>query len=148
MSRSVGWIVLAGLVVLAAAAATLALRFGLWADGEPGPGLFPLVACGLIAAAGCAVALEGAHPAETDKAQESTPTPGRLIATMAVMVAWPFLLQPLGYALASGFALIVLLHVGGVGWMANLAVAGAAVAGSHLLFVTLLEVPLPGAEWF
>ncbi len=147
MSRAVGSAVLAGLSVLAASAAVLALRYGLWEDGEPGPGLFPLVACGLIAAAGCAVALELRGPAPAQVEEESIPTPGRLMATMAIMSAWPLLLQPLGYGLATGLALVALLLSGGVGWMASLVISGIAVGGSHLLFVTLLEVPLPGAWW-
>jgi len=151
VNRAVGWAVLACLLVLATAAGVPAWRYGLWDDGEPGPGLFPLIACGLIAMAGVAVAVELlAPPTAAAMAQaeaESTPTPVRLAATMGIVLAWPFLLQPLGYAVASGLALVALLLSGGVGALASLAIAGAAVGGSHLLFVTLLEVPLPAAWW-
>lgn len=151
MRRFVGRAVLAATLLLAAAAAFRAFRYGLWIDGEPGPGLFPLIACGLMAGATLAVALEarrGAPAAAPAGEEDGTPTPGRLIATMAIVLAWGLLLQPLGYAVASGSALLALMLVGGVGLPASAVIAVAAIAATEVLFVRLLEVPLPSPAWF
>lgn len=151
MSRFVGSAVLGTTLLLAVAAASWALRYGLWLDGEPGPGLFPLVACGLTAAATLAVALEvrrGVPAATPAEDEEATPTPGRLVVTMAIVLAWGVLLQPLGYAVASGLALLALMLVGGVGLPASALIAVAAIAATEMLFVRLLQVPLPSPAWF
>lgn len=149
--RALGWLVLAAILLLAAAASFAALRYGLWLDGEPGPGLFPLLACALIVAGVLAALLEpGGHPvpAEVPPEEEARPTPRRLLATMATVIAWGLLLQPLGYAVSSGLALLILLLAGGVGRGASAAIAAGAVLGTELLFVRLLDVPLPGPAWF
>lgn len=138
-------------MLLAAAAGWRAMQYGLWQDGEPGPGLFPLLACLLAIAATAAVAVElraGAPAAPADEDDESRPTPGRLAATMGIVIAWGLLLQPLGYALSCGIALLALMRAGGVGLPAAAAISLAAVAATELLFVRLLEVPLPRAAWF
>jgi putative tricarboxylic transport membrane protein len=136
------------LLALAAAAARQALGYGLWVDGEPGPGLFPLVACLLIGLGGVPVMAETVRGrAVTPDEEASPPTPLKLAAYVCVLAAWPLLLQPLGYWAASALALFVLLRVGGVGWLGSSAVTAAAVAGSVLLFETLLEVPLPQGRW-
>ncbi|MBA3518508.1 MAG: tripartite tricarboxylate transporter TctB family protein [Rhizobiales bacterium] len=150
MSLRAGWSGLAALFAVALCAVAFALRYGIWVDAGPGPGLFPLIAALLIVIASPAVALELARPvpAQPDTGDEHVGTPGRLLTYMAVALAWPFLLEPLGYAPASAVAVLVLLVAGGVGWIASLAVTAAAVGGSYLLFDTLLEVPLPGSDWF
>jgi putative tricarboxylic transport membrane protein len=148
VSVRAGWAGLAAILAVTFGAAALALRYGVWTDGEPGPGLFPLLACALIAAAAPAVAFELARPLSGEPGtDESTPTPGRLATYLAVVLAWPLLLEPLGYAASSAVALMVLLVGGGVGWMFGIAITAGAVAGSYLLFDTLLEVPLPGPGW-
>lgn len=138
----------AALLVLAAAAAWQALGYGLWVDGEPGPGLFPLIACLLIGLGGGPVAAEVLRgPAVAPEDDVPPPTPFKFAAYIGVLAAWPFLLQPLGYWAASTLALFILLRVGGVGWLGSAAIAAAAVGGSVLLFETLLEVPLPQGRW-
>lgn len=104
-----------------------------------------------MAGATLAVALEarrGAPAAAPAGEEDGTPTPGRLIATMAIVLAWGLLLQPLGYAVASGSALLALMLVGGVGLPASAVIAVAAIAATEVLFVRLLEVPLPSPAWF
>ena len=138
----------AALLGLAAAAAWWALGYGLWVDGEPGPGLFPLIACLLIGLGGLPVMAEVVRGrADGPDEDAPSPTPFKLAAYVGVLAAWPFLLQPLGYWAASTLALFVLLRVGGVGWLGSAAIAAAAVGGSVLLFETLLEVPLPQGRW-
>ncbi|MGK7864890.1 tripartite tricarboxylate transporter TctB family protein [Falsiroseomonas sp. E2-1-a4] len=154
MSRAAGWAVLTVTVVVTAAAAIRSGQYGLWSDGEPGPGLFPLMACCLIGVAAVAVVAELRQPAPIsapalrDADEEGRPTPLRLAATMVIVVAWGLLFQPIGYAAASGLALFALTLVGGVGVPGSLAVAAGAVAATELLFVRMLEVPLPGPSWF
>jgi len=154
LSRAAGWAVLAATLLLATTAAIRSAQYGLWSDGEPGPGLFPLMACVLTAVAAVAVLAELRRPRskltpaadETD--DEGRPTPLRLAATMVIVVAWGLLFEPIGYAAASGVALFALTLVGGVGLPGAVAVAAGAVAATELLFVRMLEVPLPSPSWF
>jgi putative tricarboxylic transport membrane protein len=136
------------LLALAAAAARQALGYGLWVDGEPGPGLFPLVACLLIGLGGVPVMAETVRGRVVATDEEAPPrTPFKLATYVGVLAAWPLLLQPLGYWTASTLAIFVLMRAGGVGWLGSTAVAAASVSGSVLLFETLLEVPLPQGRW-
>jgi hypothetical protein len=146
------WATLAAILLLTTGAAMMALRYGLWLDGEPAPGLFPLLACSLAAAGAMAVAMEMRRHARVPVAaaddEQSRPTPGRLLAAMAVLIAWGLLLKPLGYAASGGLALLALLLTGGVGLGGSVVIAVAAMLGTELLFVRLLEVALPGPAWF
>lgn len=144
------WATLVAIVVVTAVAIARGLQYGVWANAEPGPGLVPLLASLLIMAAAPAVALEMRRPpaAAAETSDESVPTPGTLATYIAVSLAWPLLLEPLGYSAASLLALLVLLLRGGVGWILSIIISVAAVGASYLLFNTLLEVPLPVAVWF
>lgn len=143
------WGGLAALFLVAVAAIVRGVQYGLATEDGPGPGLFPVLS-GLLAGGGCvAVGFEmfRATAAPGEARDGALPTPGRLLGYAAIIVIWPLLLQPLGYALSSGLALLALLRVGGLSWARSLAFAALAVAGSVLLFSTLLEVPLPGPRW-
>lgn len=144
-----GWAMLAAIVAVTMVAAARGLQYGVWANGEPGPGLFPLLAGLLILAAVPAVVMEMRRPAAvaTETGDESFATPGTLATYTAVALAWPLLLEPLGYVGASLPALLVLLLRGGIGWVLSIVIAVGAVGASYLLFDTLLEVPLPAADW-
>ena len=145
---TLAWAGPAALLGLAAVAAWRSLGYGLWVDGEPGPGLFPLLACLLIGLGGMPVLAEAARGRAVAADEEAPPrTPLKLATYVGVLAAWPFLLQPLGYWAASTLAIFVLLRAGGVGWLGSAAVAAASVGGSVLLFETLLEVPLPQGRW-
>lgn len=145
----VSWFMLAAIAVVTAVAVVRGLQYGVWTNAEPGPGLFPLLAGSLIAIAAPAVVLEmrRAPAGEPGPDDESVPTPATLATFIAVALAWPLLLEPLGYVVASLLAMLVLLLRGGVGWKLSAVIAVAAVGASYLLFDTLLEVPLPGANW-
>lgn len=150
MSARVGWAALAAMVAVTAVAVLRSLQFGIWTDGRPGPGLFPLLAGLLLVAAVPAVMIELRRPAPEDAepGDESVLTPGKLATYMAVVMIWPLMLEPLGYTAATLLAMLVLLLRGGVGWLLSIAITIAAVGASAFLFATLLEVPLPAAEWF
>jgi hypothetical protein len=125
VNRIAGWLGLGAIVLVAIPAALPALRYGVFDEDGPGPGLFPLLSIALILAAGLMVALEGAArvaaPAEGAAAEaQGAPTPGRMTA---------------------------LLWIGGVRLLAALAIAAAATLASHGLFVALLDVPLPAFGW-
>lgn len=144
-----GWATLIAIVAVTALAIARGVQYGVWANGEPGPGLFPLLAGLLILVAAPAVVLElrrrpAAAPATKD---ESVPTPATLATYIAVALVWPLLLEPLGYSAASFLALLALLLRGGVGWLLSIIISAAAVGASYLLFDVLLEVPLPAAGW-
>jgi hypothetical protein len=144
-----GWATLAAIVAVTILAVARGLQYGIWANGEPGPGLFPLLASLLIVAAVPAVVLEMRRPAAGAPEMDdvSVPTPATLATYIAVALIWPLLLEPLGYVGASLPALLVLLLRGGIGWMLSTLIAVGAVGASYLLFDTLLEVPLPAADW-
>ena len=144
-----GWATLAAIVTVTVIAATRGLQYGVWANSEPGPGLFPLLASLLIAVAVPAVVLEmRRQPAvEAETEDESVPRPAMLATYIAVALIWPLLLEPLGYVGASLPAMLVLLLRGGVDWKLAIIIAAGAVGASYLLFDTLLEVPLPAADW-
>jgi hypothetical protein len=152
VNRIAGWLGLGAIVLVAIPAALPALRYGVFDEDGPGPGLFPLLSIALILAAGLMVALEGAArvaaPAEGAAAEaQGAPTPGRLAVYVLVLIGWALLLQPLGHLVASSAAMTALLWIGGVRLLAALAIAAAATLASHGLFVALLDVPLPAFGW-
>jgi putative tricarboxylic transport membrane protein len=149
MTNMAHWAGIAALLAVGIVSAARSLTYGIWVDGEPGPGLFPLIASALVVVP-CLIVVLGTALQRKDDAIPviSAPTtPKRLLTYSAVIVTWPLLLQPLGYALASSIALLALLRAGGVGWVLSAAVTVSAVGGSILLFQKLLEVPLPTGGW-
>jgi putative tricarboxylic transport membrane protein len=140
---------LAGLGVILAiilAAGARAWGYGLWLYGEPGPGLFPLVACAVTGAFALVamVALAVAPPVREADPDEGAPTPRRLAIYLATILTWPWLLSPLGFLVSSALAFVVLLRwAEGVRWRTTILLLAGALLASWLLFDRLLGVPLP-----
>ncbi len=152
--RAVAWgdvAALAAILALVAAAGLRSVSYGLWTYGEPGAGLFPLIACavagicGALALAGALAGREVAVVDDGDAAQQDGPVLwGKLVLYGAVVLAWPWLLVPLGFVLSTVIALFVVLRLAeGMGWRMLAVVLAVAVAASWLLFDRLLGVPLP-----
>ena len=140
------------ILALTAAAGQRSLAYGLWSYGEPGPGLFPLLVSG-VAAFFAVLALiatfAGAGPAEAEfdpeSAQQEGPILwGKIALYAGVVLAWPWLMVPLGFVVSTAIALFVVLRLAErMAWGPVAAVLVAAVGLSWLVFDRLLGVPLP-----
>ena len=109
---------------------------------DPGPGLMPLALGLLLAALGLAAALSRDWPRPAPLA------PRRTLAAAVVIVAWPFALAWLGFALTTVLALLVLGRaVDEARWAWLVAFSLLLTAGAVLLFRVLLRVPLPVGPW-
>ncbi|WP_205520996.1 tripartite tricarboxylate transporter TctB family protein [Propylenella binzhouense] len=69
-------------------------------------------------------------------------------ATLAVLVLYPLLLEPLGFPLATALASAVLARVLGAAWLAALVLGVAVGGGLFLVFDSVLGLPLPLAPSF
>jgi len=153
---------LLALVALAVAAGVGAVRFGLWDGFQPGPGLFPLLAC-VFTAAMAVVALLGlgtdadaadlagepaiaeiAH-AEEEAGRGATDGDRRRFAWyFATSAGWPVAFVLAGFVLSSAAALLALLRGGErLSWPTAVATAAAIVGSAWLVFEYVLGVPLP-----
>lgn len=153
---------IAGVAVLAA---WQALRLGLGAGLEPGPGMFPLavavVVFGLACATLAAIAREprgpDRAPQQQQQQQQSQPGPApapdaasdvrparRVAWYAATILAWSFTLPWLGFTVSSALALVAILRgAERQPWWVSLAFAAVAALACRWLFETLLGVPLP-----
>jgi hypothetical protein len=89
----------------------------------------------------------------SERAAPATPAAAmrwrRLATYVAALLALPFALEALGYALAIAGTVALLVRVAeGWRWPVALASAGLSVAVIHLVFVRLLGVPLPTGALF
>jgi putative tricarboxylic transport membrane protein len=131
-----------------AGAVFLALAAWIWwkagsfrlAFGDPvGPSAFPRLVAAPMAF--CALVLLVAPDAEPD-----WPRGGALLrqgAALATLLAYPALLAPLGFPLATAAAVAALARTLGAGWGAGLAAGAAMGLGLWALFDPLLGLPLP-----
>ena len=144
-------VALLAVLALAAVAGWRSVGYGLWTYGEPAPGLFPLLASGvtalfaIIALVACVAGPPPAEEFDPEAAQQDGPILwGKLALYAAVVLAWPWLMVPLGFVVSTALALFVILRLAeGMGWVAVSVVLVAAVGLSWLVFDRLLGVPLP-----
>ena len=109
---------------------------------EPGPGLMPLVLGLLLAALGLAAVLARDWPRPGPLARV------RILAAAVVVVAWPFALPRLGFALTTALALVLLGRVVDEAPWTRLLVFGLVLtAAAVLVFRVLLRLPLPVGPW-
>ena len=137
-------------ILIAGAAASRALGYGMWNYFEPGPGLFPLLACALAVVAALLSIGESwfgkvPAPIEGDAEEDAGPIGWRrLLVYVAVVLGWPWLLAPLGFLLSTALSLLVLLRIGErMAWPGVALVLVGALGASWLVFERLLGVPLP-----
>ncbi|MGE3923262.1 MAG: tripartite tricarboxylate transporter TctB family protein [Lautropia sp.] len=127
--------------------AALRLPFGTLA--QPGAALFPVVVSAILLVASVLTMREGwtmpagetvGMPAGTDRA--------RLLALAALLVAYVALLPWIGHLIASLLLCIAMIRLlAPIGWTRTLAWAIALALAIHLVFVTLLRVPLPSGAF-
>lgn len=119
-------------------------------EGEPGPRALPFLLGIILAILGVALAV-GRVPPRTDiEPQAEPPTAGRhelriALATFAMLVAYAFLLDKLGFLL-SAITLMAFAMAGILGMRRWLFIAGFAAAFSlacWVVFNVLLGIPLP-----
>jgi putative tricarboxylic transport membrane protein len=121
-----------------------AYQLGLGAFGRPGPGFFPFgaaIAIGLIALARLLRARR-----QTPSATLATPaSQWRKIACIILgMLAYGFLLEPLGFALCTFFLMAFYLKIIALQrWRPSLGFAVAVALLAHLFFDVLLNAQLP-----
>lgn len=135
----------AALVVLAVAAGLEALTFRVEFLTDPvGPRAIPLLAAGLLAAAGIAILR---RPAAGGEWRGAAPWRGLALAVLSLL-AYAVLLAPLGFLLATTLEVAFLSRLfGGRPWRSLLAAVGFTVA-LYVLFVYGLALSLPAGRLF
>ena len=125
----------------------LALQLPAGTRAQPGPGLFPLlVGIALVMTAavhGLGVTLAPPPPA----ASVSTGARRRVLAVLGAFVGFGLLLPRVGYLAAALVFVAAALRQLGASWRLALLVAALAATASHLVFVLVLDVPLPRGTW-
>jgi hypothetical protein len=141
------------LFMFGAATAAFSLQLPLGAPRMPGSGFFPLVlGLALMAlAAGHGVQLYLARqktaPSEVTVTPQGDGQTRRVGLFVAGVIAAVVLLKPLGYLLSSFLLMLALLQILGVrSWYASIAIALGSAAACYVVFVRLLQIPLP-AGW-
>jgi hypothetical protein len=120
------------------------LNLGMGTFAQPGPGLFPLLAGVLIAAAQLVAALK-LLSGENEQAEiTGMGSRGTLVALIAIFAAWIVAMPVLGYIVGTFVAVIAFAKALRLeGWAKPVALAAGAAAGVYLLFERLLFLDLP-----
>jgi putative tricarboxylic transport membrane protein len=140
------------LIAIATGVGTLPL--GYWTPIGPGAGFFPLVIAVVLAAASITWGLSqwrGTEPAAdvagADADIERPASLGRIVVTLASLLALAALLEILGFQLAVLLFLFFHLKVlGSQRWRITVPVAVAGSFGLYLLFDKVLSVSLPNSS--
>jgi hypothetical protein len=146
-ARPIGtWVAQAVLIVISAYIFLESRSLGIWTDGGPGPGFFPLVLSIALAALSVVWFIQTRRDASEAKPGENHL--GRQAAiTTASLILLASLLNVLGFQLALLLFLLFHLRVmGRVRWVTSLAVAVLGSVGAFHLFNDLLMVSLPVAS--
>ncbi len=144
------------LVVLALIWLWLAYTYipGARAEGEPGPRAFPILLGALLIGLGVMITAFALRAGRREAADEPVEAVSRreaaiVAGTFAILMLYAFLLEKLGFVLATLVAILLMLR--GIlrirAWMTNLLMAGGITLACWLIFVKLLEAPLPRGTW-
>ena len=121
--------------------AVASYKLGLGAGGRPGPGFFPFGAA--IAIAVIAVLRVLTPRSETTVATTSIGW-CKIVCVISGMMAYAFLLEPLGFALCTFLLMAFYLRVvASQRWRLTVSFAFTIALLSHLFFDVLLNAPLP-----
>lgn len=139
-------------VLLGLAAALAGSRMQLGTLAAPGSGFLPTVGGTALAVLGLVVfSVEWLAARERPRAPAPPAATGerwRVIAAIAVLVAYGLLLGALGFAVTTLLALGVLFRfVARLGWATSLAWTIGATVFAHALFRVWLKVPFPPGPW-
>ena len=137
------WVAQSVLAAIAAYVAMSSRSLGIWSDGGPGPGFFPLVLSIALLVLCVVWFLQTRVEAEPSAASESTLGRQAAITTVS-LVLLAAVLDLIGFQLAMFLFLLFHLRVlGRVRWVTSLVVALVGSVGAFHLFSDLLLVPLP-----
>ena len=128
------------LAMIGLVAAAMAWWFGIWASGQPGPGLFPFATGILLSATAMISAVQSRNREEGDG-----PVDFRRLGKYAVaIIGFGIAMKPLGTFIAT-FGLIagVLCFIENRPWALSFFVAATLAVLSWGLFRHVLAVPLP-----
>jgi hypothetical protein len=135
----VGAAVVAGLVGVAGLIGSLAL--GLGRLTQPGPGLWPFVISVVVTVLAVALALVGRHGEDTEKFSRASVLTAIAVVTL---VAFALLLPLIGFEIPSLLLTFVWLRfLGKESWVSSVAISVGTVAAFYVLFVLVLQIPLP-----
>src|ERR1043165_9121723 len=122
--------------VIGAAGAWYGLRLGVWQAGSPPAGFFPALSGALL----CIFSVFALKEAE---AGEAAAHPRRVLGYMAGLLAFAFLMEPVGaLPMIAATFLSLLLGVERMAWRRALLLSFGATVCAWLLFERLLQVPL------
>lgn len=140
-----------GIVIFIFGAITvlLSLRMPVGTFRMAGAGMFPLcLGILLMLLSSCfllKLLLKGKKRAdEKEQATELPSSTRQLVLFFGAMLLATLLFNPFGYPLVAFLLMLALLRILGIKrWSLNIIVSGATAAGSYLLFVQWLQIPLP-----
>jgi putative tricarboxylic transport membrane protein len=117
------------------------LRLGLGELTAPGPGLWPFAISALIAVLSGVLIVTGRHHTDTEKFSGASVMTAIAIATLVLMAV---LMPVIGFEIPSLLLTFVWLRfLGKETWRSSIVVSIATVAAFYVLFVVLLQIPLP-----
>ncbi|MCI0509996.1 putative tricarboxylic transport membrane protein [Chromohalobacter marismortui] len=105
-----------------------------------GPGLFPSIAATGLMLCGAAIGFGSRRRATPNATRRSTTRP---LALLTVVAGYALLLDPLGFHITSFLAVAATCLLFGMRITGSVLLALPLVIGVHLLFYSLLHVPLP-----
>jgi hypothetical protein len=134
-----GAAVVAAVVGIAGVIGSLAL--GLGRLTQPGPGLWPFVVCVVVTVLSIILALVGRHGTDTEQFSRSSVQTAVAVLTLVVFAS---VLPLIGFEIPSLLLTFVWLRfLGKESWVSSVAISVGTVAAFYLLFVLLLQIPLP-----
>lgn len=134
-----GAAVVAGLVGIGGLIGSLAL--GLGELTKPGPGLWPFVVSVVVTVLAVVLALVGRHGTDTEKFSQSSVLTAGAVASLIIFAA---LLPVIGFEIPSLLLTFVWLRfLGKESWISSTVITVGTVAAFYVLFVLLLQIPLP-----
>jgi hypothetical protein len=134
-----GAAIAAGVVGVGGLIGSLAL--GLGRLTHPGPGLWPFVISVVVTVLAVALALVGRHGTDTEKFTRASVLTAVAVLSLVVFAA---LLPVIGFEIPSLLLTFVWLRfLGKESWVSSIAITVGTVAAFYVLFVLLLQIPLP-----
>ncbi len=127
---------------------------GAHSEAEPGPRAFPLLLGALLAVLGAALSVSAFVAARLDSGEEIPAVTRReaLIAagTFGLLILYAFLLDKAGFLVATPTVVAIAMRgiLRGQSWTLTLLLAGGLTLGCWVIFVFLLEAPLPRGAWW
>jgi putative tricarboxylic transport membrane protein len=134
-----GAAVVAGVIGVGGLIGSLAL--GLGRLTQPGPGLWPFVVSVVVTVLAVALAVVGRHGTDTEKFSRSSVLTAVAVLSLIVFAA---VLPLIGFEIPSLLlAFVWLRFLGKESWVSSVVISVGTIAAFYVLFVLLLQIPLP-----